>query len=77
VAEAAAYHGAPVVAITDARTQPAEPLADTATVLEAPAGDVEPFARLVARYAIELETGVDPGEAFRRARAATGWERHA
>ena len=77
VAEAAAYHGAALIAVVPAGKEPPAPLADDATVLVAPDGDVQPFARLVARYAVELRDGTPPTDAFDRAVAATGWERHA
>jgi ribokinase len=73
-AEAAAYHGAAIVAVAE-EGSPADPgLPETATVLEAAAGDQDAFAELVGRYAAALDGGDSPAEAFRRARDAAGWE---
>jgi hypothetical protein len=53
----------------------ADGLPDDATVLEAPDDDAESaFATAVGRYAAALDRGVNPGEAFRDASAAAGWE---
>ena len=80
--DAAAYHGAPVVAIVS----PGAPVPDAwdrgATVLSAPEeeGDDEPvelapFARLVAGFALGLAEGRPVSEALSRAVSGAGWER--
>jgi hypothetical protein len=74
IAGAAAFAGAELVVVARAGWPDVDvPLA--ATVLEAPEVDPDDeFARLVARFAISLERGADPGDAFRAALAGTGWE---
>lgn len=80
--EAAAYHGAPVVAIVS----PSAPVPDAwdrgATVLSAPEEegddepvDLAPFARLVAGFAVGLGDGRPVSEALSRAVSGAGWER--
>jgi hypothetical protein len=72
--DAAAYHGASVVAIVGAGSE-IEPALDAgATVLAAPGDQAAPFAELVGRYAARLDAGVDPGVAFAEAVHAVGWE---
>jgi ribokinase len=73
-AEAAAYHGAAIVAVADegAALQPGLP--DDATVLAATPGEQAAFADLVGRYVAALDNGAAPAEAFRQARDAAGWE---
>lgn len=96
-AEAAAYHGAAIVAIVDEGSRAADGLPAGATLLEAPseepadaaaeaaAGDddqaaaeaaarSDTFDGLVAQYAVALDRGEDPGQAFRAASGAAGWE---
>ena len=75
VVEAAAYHGARLVAVVDPGTVP-KGLPSDATVLASPSGeDAGAFAEVVARYAVALSSGVEPGRAFADATAAGGWER--
>lgn len=75
VAEAAAYHSAPLIAVAPAGAEPDGSLvAANATVLSVPAGSSAPFARLVAAYASDLVRGVAPAAAFERAVVAAGWE---
>ncbi len=74
VAEAAAFAGATLVVVA----QPGvvvDPAHAAATVFEAPVDDRDgAFARLVGRYAAALDRGIAPGEAFRAAMSAGGWE---
>ncbi len=78
VAEAAAYHSAPLIAVVESGAQPDTSFgAANATVLSVPAGDPLPFARMVAAYATDLVRGVPPAAAFERAVTAAGWERRA
>ncbi len=75
VVDAAAYAGAHVVALTPPGVEVAPALAD-ATVLEIPPDDPDDaFARLVGAYAVALDDGTEPGEAFRMAAEGSGWER--
>ena len=85
-AEAAAYHGAALIAVLPPGVVVPPALMDVATVLEDDGAegdeDVEAaaFAGMVAAYAVALDAGRDPREAFGLAvRAAgseptTGWE---
>jgi sugar/nucleoside kinase (ribokinase family) len=72
--DAAAYHGAQVVAIVPPGTEPARRLAAVATVFEAPGTDTPAFAAMVGRFAAELDRGTAPGVGFATATAASGWE---
>jgi len=74
VLEAAAYHGAALVAIVADDGPPDERLAAVATVLVAPDDAVSPFAELIGRFAAGLDRGEAPGPAFHGAVAAVGWE---
>jgi ribokinase len=73
VAEAAAFHGAPLILVVDPG-QPAPSAADGATVLEQPAGEDTAFAALVARYATALAAGEPAREAWSAALRAVGGE---
>jgi ribokinase len=73
-AEAAAYHGAAIVAVAEEGSDLEAGLPETATIFEAAAGDQEAFADLVGQYAAAIAEGVAPSDAFRRAREAAGWE---
>ena len=80
--DAAAYHGAPVVAIVSAGAGVPDAWDRGATVLSAPDAEDEdgpvdpaPFAKLVAGFAIGLEEGRPVGEALERAVSGGGWER--
>lgn len=71
--EAAAYAGARlVVAVRSERGVP-DGLPEDATVLVAPDGDGESFARLLGRYAAALDGGAAPAAAFADS-AGDGWE---
>ena len=72
--EAAAYHGAAVVAVVAEDEPPDERLAQVATVLAAPSDALPPFADLIGRFAAALDGGQAPGAAFRGAIEAVGWE---
>ena len=84
--EAAAYQGAAVIAIVPApgpdagsgESGTAGPnaaaLTEAATVLEAPEEDGSRFAELVASYAVALDKGTAPAEAFQAAVRSTGWD---
>ena len=74
VADEAAGAGAQVIVIVAPGTSAPDALAG-ATVLEAPPGDPDgAFARLVAAFAVALDAGAAPAEAFRSAAASAGWE---
>lgn len=77
-AAAAAFTGAALVVIVPAGEAVVDPppgLPAGATVLGGPVDDPDDdFARLVARYAMALERGDDPGTAFDLALAGAGWE---
>jgi ribokinase len=73
--EAAEFHGASVIAVVPAGTEPDPELAEAATVLATPTEDpAGAFAELVARYATGLDAGVPASDAFSAARQAVGWE---
>jgi hypothetical protein len=73
-ADAAGYAGAEVVALVAPGSAAPTALAG-ATVLEIPPADPDGvFARLVATFAVGLDRGAAPAEAFRDAAAAGGWE---
>lgn len=73
--EAAEFHGASVIAVVPAGTEPEPELADAATVLAVPTEDpAGAFTELVARYAVGLDAGVAAREAFAAARKVVGWE---
>lgn len=72
--EAAAYHGAQLVALVPEGRAVSERLAASATVLETPSEPSPRFAELVGRYAAALDVGTDAARAFAEAVRATGWE---
>lgn len=77
-AEAAAYHGALLVAVvgpgTGAGGQSVRALPQSATVLEMPEADDGAFAALVGRYAAQLDAGQAPADAWHTALAGATWE---
>jgi hypothetical protein len=81
--EAAAYHGAPVIAIVASRTPVPMAWERGATVLVAPDPDEHdpddddpvPFAAVIAAFAVALADGVPAREALSRAVSGGGWER--
>jgi hypothetical protein len=73
VADAAGWSGARLIVVIDADAVPAD-LPSDATVLELPAdADDDAFAAVVARYAVELDRGTEPGAAFAVASSGSGW----
>lgn len=72
-AEAAAYHGAALICVTEPGKTP-NGLPDNSTVLEEPEEDAGAFAELVGRYAAALAGGADPAEAWKSAVEKSGWE---
>lgn len=72
--EAAAYHGAALICVTDAGASPPTALPETATILEEPDEDGGAFAQLVGRYAAALATGTQAQEAWKSAVDKSGWE---
>lgn len=73
VVAAAAWSGAHLVALV-APDNDGAGLPDSATVFQRPADDGDrTFAQAVAAFAVALDRGDDPNEAFRRTTAATGW----
>jgi hypothetical protein len=73
-ADAAVYHGAALIVLTAAGAALPPGLPESATVLEIPAEDDGAFARLVGRYAAQLDAGRQPAEAWHGAVTETGWE---
>ena len=74
ILEAAGYTGATIVAVVSSGGRVGPALADAATVLEAPEDALGPFAELVGRYAVGLDAGTAPAEAFAAATRSAGWE---
>ena len=73
VDEAARFHGAHLVLITDEdATAGLGAVPERTTVLRPPDGDPDGFARLVAAYAARLDAGAPPGAAFDAATAEVG-----
>ena len=73
-AESAAFSGAHLVIVGRPLDVPAA-AAETVTVLEPPLTDPDgEFAAVVARYAVALDGGTQPAEAFRSALGSSGWE---
>jgi hypothetical protein len=77
-AEAAAYHGAALVAVVGQGTgtggQAVRGLPQSATVLEMPEADDGAFAALVGQYAAQLDAGQPPADAWHAALAGATWE---
>jgi len=73
-AEAAAYHGAALIAVTPSGAASPEGLPESATVLEEPEEDAGAFAELVGRYAAALAAGKPAPQAWQDAVGETGWE---
>lgn len=82
VVDAASYHRAALVVLTptqsdgeaDANLGTAVVLPEETTILETPEHDNGAFAGLVARYAVQLDEGRRPADAWRDAIDETGWE---
>ena len=87
--EAAAYHGATLIAVLPGGAKISSALSAVATVLEEPlaervaeddddevqsSGASRPFASFVAALAIRLDEGSSIAEAFPEAARSTGWE---
>jgi sugar/nucleoside kinase (ribokinase family) len=86
--EAAAYHGAAVVVVASSGAVDPDSLADEVTLLERPAvedsesvedavivaADDADFGAFVAEYAIRLDKGETPAQAFAAALGETAWE---
>jgi hypothetical protein len=72
VVAAAGWSGARLVVLGDGRGVP-DDLPSDATLLEQPPDADSAFATLVARYAVELDRGTDPAEAFAAASGESGW----
>lgn len=73
VVDAAGWSGARLVILGAGQAMP-DDLPPGTTVLEPPPGVDAPFAAVVARYAAELDRGTEPGTAFARASAGSGWQ---
>jgi sugar/nucleoside kinase (ribokinase family) len=71
--EAAAYHGALIVAVV-ASDAPVDDLGPDATLFEAPQEEEARFGELLGRYAAALDAGLPAERAFSDAVLATGWE---
>lgn len=86
--DAAAYHGALVVVVASSGTIDPDSLADEVTLLERPAvedpesmedavivaADDADFGAFVAEYALRLDRGETPAQAFAAALGDTAWE---
>jgi hypothetical protein len=72
--EAAAYHGAALIALVPAGVAAPGELPETATVLGLPDEDEGAFARLVGTYAAGLASGQTAPDAWQVAVTQTGWE---
>jgi hypothetical protein len=72
VVAAAGWSGARLVVLDDGAT-PTGPLPPDATLLAQPLEADTAFAAVVARYAVELDRGTEPGAAFAAASSAVGW----
>lgn len=72
--DAAAYHGASLIAVVPAGTASPQDLPATATLLELPDHDDGAFANLVGAYAAGLAGGKPASEAWQAAVDQTGWE---
>jgi hypothetical protein len=74
VADAARWAGARLVVVADPGGSPPSDLPPDAVVFQAPEADPDGvFAALVARFAVALDAGTEPGDAFRASVEATGW----
>ena len=74
VADAARWAGARLIVIADGASSPAADLPADAVVFQAPEADPDGvFAALVARFAVALDAGTEPGDAFRASVEADGW----
>ena len=79
-AEAAAYHAAALVAVVPRGEAVPAAFVDVATVLEddgaegAEDADTAAFTSLVATFAVALDAGRDPREAFALALRSASWE---
>lgn len=72
--EAAAYHGAALIALVPVGVAAPVELPENVTLLELPDEDDGAFARLVGAYAAGLAAGSAAPEAWRVAVEHTGWE---
>lgn len=72
--DAAAYHGASLIAVVPAGTTSPRDLPATATLLELPDHDDGAFANLVGAYAAGLASGKAASDAWQSAVEQTGWE---
>lgn len=72
--DAAAYHGAALIALVPAGVTAPTELPENVTVLELPDEDDGAFARLVGTYAAGLAGGTAAPDAWRAAVEQTGWE---
>ncbi|MBA2380760.1 MAG: hypothetical protein H0V73_01500 [Chloroflexi bacterium] len=72
VVTAAAWSGARLVALVPAGSA-VDAIPSDATVLERPTTDDGAFAATVAAYAVALDQGIEPAEAFKEAQRVGGW----
>ena len=74
VADAARWAGARLIVIADGASSPPADLPADAVVFQAPEADPDGvFAALVARFAVALDAGTEPDDAFRASVEADGW----
>jgi hypothetical protein len=72
--DAAAYHGAALIALVPAGVAAPAEMPENVTVLELPDDDDGAFAKLVGSYAVGLASGRAAPEAWQAAVRETGWE---
>ena len=72
--DAAAYHGAALIALVPQGVIAPAELPENVTVLELPDDDDGAFARLVGAYAAGLASGTPAPDAWQAAVRETGWE---
>jgi hypothetical protein len=72
--DAAAYHGAALIALVPAGVSAPSELPENVTVLELPDEDEGAFARLIGVYAAGLASGTPAHDAWQAAVRETGWE---
>jgi sugar/nucleoside kinase (ribokinase family) len=73
-ADAASYHRAALVVLTNEGAEAPRDMPDEATLLEVPTEDGGAFAELVGRYAAALDSGRGAADAWQDALDETGWE---
>jgi len=73
-ADAATYHGAPLIVVIDPGQAPPSGLLANATVLERPEQGDGAFSQLVASYAVAVSRGASPEQAWASAVRRSGFQ---